>query len=66
MKSTHVFDLDKTELKGLKKHLRLSSEAEVICYLIKHYETSWGKISMLDDQKYRSYIDELKNQGVMV
>lgn len=66
MKPTHVLDNDKESLKALKRALRLSSEAEVISYLMSYYDDTWTKITVFADIQYRDQVESKKNQGVIL
>ena len=66
MKSTHVFNSDNSSLEALKRALRLSSEAEVISYLLCYYDDTWTKITVFADIQYKDQVEINKNQGVIV
>lgn len=59
MRSTKVVAEIKTDLENLKTKLKLSSESEVITYLVLHYRSTWESITLLEDDIYRGVIKKL-------
>lgn len=58
MKSTKVYPASKTALEEIKEQLEMKSEADVIAYLIAHYNDSWEKIVMPKDRQYKQVVAE--------